>query len=124
VVVKQIPGAPMHRAHANGQSTYLAPPKARAYDQPMDELLVAHTPNGVATLTLNRPDRKNALSVSLRDVISDALDHFADDADTKAVVLTGSGNVFSASLDLKEFEIPAGTRRHYQRTGSQTPLDL
>lgn len=73
----------------------------------MDELLVAHTPNGVATLTLNRPDRKNALSVSLRDAISDALDHFADAADTKAVVLTGSGNVFSAGFDLKEFEISA-----------------
>lgn len=94
----------MHRAHANGQSTYLAPPKARAYDQPMDELLVAHTPNGVATLTLNRPERKNALSVSLREAISDALDREADDQNTKAVVLTGSGNVFSAGFDLKEFE--------------------
>lgn len=70
----------------------------------MDELLVDTNPNGVTTLTLNRPDRKNALSIALRDAVSDALDHIADQQDTRVVVLTGSGNVFSAGFDLKEFE--------------------
>jgi enoyl-CoA hydratase len=56
-----------------------------------------------ATLTLNRPERRNALSVQLRDAISDALDELAEDQSTKAVVLTGAGTVFSAGFDLKEF---------------------
>jgi enoyl-CoA hydratase/carnithine racemase len=61
-----------------------------------------------ATLTLNRPERRNALSVALRDAVSDALDELATDPTTKAVVLTGAGTVFSAGFDLKEFEKAAG----------------
>jgi enoyl-CoA hydratase/carnithine racemase len=59
---------------------------------------------GVATVTLDRADKKNALSVELRDRISDALDALAADEAVKVVVLTGAGNVFSAGFDLKEFE--------------------
>jgi enoyl-CoA hydratase len=59
---------------------------------------------GVATVTLDRADKKNALSVELRDRISDALDALAADEAVKVVVLTGEGNVFSAGFDLKEFE--------------------
>ena len=57
-----------------------------------------------AVLTLNRPERRNALSVELRDAISDALDALATDPEIKAVVLTGAGTVFSAGFDLKEFD--------------------
>jgi enoyl-CoA hydratase/carnithine racemase len=57
-----------------------------------------------AVLTLNRPERRNALSVSLRDAISDALDELAGDHGVKAVVVTGAGDVFSAGFDLKEFD--------------------
>jgi enoyl-CoA hydratase/carnithine racemase len=56
-----------------------------------------------AQLTLNRPEKRNALSVALRDAISDALDEIADDAQLKCVVITGSGPVFSAGFDLTEF---------------------
>src|SRR5690242_5395356 len=59
---------------------------------------------GVATVTLDRADKKNALSVELRDRISDALDVLASDEAVKVVVLTGEGNVFSAGFDLQEFE--------------------
>src|SRR4029078_9629990 len=61
-----------------------------------------------ATLTLNRPDKRNALSVELRDAISDALDELAADTSTKAVVITGHGPVFSAGFDLSEFQRAAG----------------
>ena len=60
--------------------------------------------DGVATVMLDRADKKNALSVELRDRISDALDALAVDEAVKVVVLTGEGNVFSAGFDLKEFE--------------------
>jgi len=55
-------------------------------------------------LTLNRPDRRNALSISLRDSLTDTLDALADDPELKVVVLTGAGDVFSAGFDLREFD--------------------
>jgi enoyl-CoA hydratase len=66
------------------------------------ELLVERRPDH-ALLTLNRPEKRNALSVALRDAISDALDELAADEATKCVVITGAGSVFSAGFDLSEF---------------------
>jgi enoyl-CoA hydratase len=68
----------------------------------VDELLVAPA-DGYATLTLNRPEKRNALSVALRDAISDTLETLAGDAAVKCVVITGAGTVFSAGFDLSEF---------------------
>jgi enoyl-CoA hydratase len=66
--------------------------------------LIAVTRDGAAvTITLQRPDKKNALSIALRDEISDALDDLAQDESVKVVVFTGAGNVFSAGFDLSEF---------------------
>lgn len=60
--------------------------------------------DGIATLTLDRPERKNALSVDLRDRLSDVLDALAAQEALRVVVLTGAGDVFCAGFDLKEFE--------------------
>jgi enoyl-CoA hydratase len=57
-----------------------------------------------AVLTLNRPKQRNALSTALRDAISDALDELGNDQSIKSVAITGSGSVFSAGFDLKEFD--------------------
>jgi enoyl-CoA hydratase/carnithine racemase len=54
-------------------------------------------------ITLNRPAQKNALSIALRDEVSDALQRLADDETTRVVVFTGEGPVFSAGFDLHEF---------------------
>ena len=56
------------------------------------------------TLTLNRPEKRNALSIALRDEISDALDAVSSDDDVKAVIVTGAGDVFCAGFDLGEFQ--------------------
>jgi enoyl-CoA hydratase len=61
--------------------------------------------DGVATLTLNRPDRKNALSIELRDAISDAIDTLAADESVKTIVITGAGDAFCAGFDLGEFTV-------------------
>jgi len=61
---------------------------------------------GVATVTLNRPEKRNALSIAVRDAVSDALDRLTLDDDVKVVVVTGAGEVFSAGFDLREFEQP------------------
>jgi enoyl-CoA hydratase/carnithine racemase len=60
---------------------------------------------GVATLTLDRPAVKNALSIQLRDEISDALDRLGGDDALKVVVITGAGDAFCSGFDLKEFAV-------------------
>lgn len=68
----------------------------------MSDLLVERYEDH-AVLTLNRPEKRNALSVALRDAISDALDDLEHDEQMKCVVITGAGVVFCAGFDLKEF---------------------
>lgn len=55
-------------------------------------------------LTLARPERRNALSIALRDELSETLDVAAQDQAIKAVAITGLGEVFCAGFDLGEFE--------------------
>lgn len=55
---------------------------------------------GVATLTLNRPERRNALSGALVESIHEALDEVEKDPEVRAVVLTGAGRAFCAGGDL------------------------
>ena len=74
----------------------------------MSDVLLVERRGDHAWLTLNRPDKRNALSVELRDAISDALDVLAQDENMKCVVITGAGSVFSAGFDLKEFDRAAG----------------
>lgn len=61
---------------------------------------------GVAVLTLDRAEKKNALSIALRDEMSDALDRLGLDDTVRTVVITGTGDVFSAGFDLDEFREP------------------
>ena len=68
-----------------------------------DFITVSSADNGVATITLNRPDKKNALSIALRDEVSDVLARLTVDEDVRVIVFTGAGAVFSAGFDLGEF---------------------
>jgi len=61
---------------------------------------------GIATITLDRPAKRNALSIALRDEVSDALDRLAADPSIRVIVFTGAGGVFSAGFDLREFGSP------------------
>ena len=73
-----------------------------------DAVLVVERADEYATLTMNRPQKRNALSVELRDAISDALDELVGDQAVKTVVITGAGPAFSAGFDLSEFDKAAG----------------
>ena len=73
-----------------------------------DHILISDPKDAVVTITLNRPEKKNALSIALRDEVSDALDALAKDEAVKVVVITGAGDVFSAGFDLGEFQQAAG----------------
>jgi 2-(1,2-epoxy-1,2-dihydrophenyl)acetyl-CoA isomerase len=57
--------------------------------------------DGVATLTLNRPERLNALGDTLRDDLHDAILRSSDNPDVRVMVITGSGKGFCAGGDVK-----------------------
>ncbi len=64
-------------------------------------VLVSHN-NGVATVTLNRPDALNALSMALRNRIAEVFAELEQDNSVQVVILTGAGRAFTVGLDLKE----------------------
>jgi enoyl-CoA hydratase/carnithine racemase len=68
-------------------------------------LVLASGPDshGIAVITLNRPEKKNALSTALREEAVPVLERLAADTGVKALVVTGSGGCFSAGFDLREF---------------------
>ena len=69
-------------------------------------LVLASGPDdGVAVLTLNRPEKKNALSIALREEAIAILGRLAGDEAVKALVVTGSGDCFSTGFDLREFAV-------------------
>lgn len=64
--------------------------------------VIAALEDGVLTLTLNRPQRLNAMSPALIEAINHELARAKDDADIRAVLLTGVGRGFSAGADLAD----------------------
>jgi len=56
----------------------------------------------VARLTLNRPERANALNAAMLAEIATALDEIENDADVRALIVRGAGAAFSSGFDLKE----------------------
>ena len=67
----------------------------------MEQHLIEATADGVATLTLNRPDRLNALSTPIMEGLLEALPRLARDAAVGVIVLTGAGRAFCAGGDVK-----------------------
>ena len=68
----------------------------------MSEVLLKQSTGGVLLLTLNRPDRKNALDSVLFRALGEALDEAREDGDVHVVVLTGAGGNFSSGMDLTD----------------------
>jgi 2-(1,2-epoxy-1,2-dihydrophenyl)acetyl-CoA isomerase len=65
------------------------------------ECLLYEVKDGVATLTLNRPERLNALGGTLRDDLHDAITRSSGDSDVRVMVITGAGKGFCAGGDVK-----------------------
>ncbi|BBY32204.1 enoyl-CoA hydratase [Mycolicibacter minnesotensis] len=68
-----------------------------------DDILLVQTHDRICTVTLNRPQSRNALSGALRDALFAALAAANADDDVDVIILTGADPVFCAGLDLKEF---------------------
>ena len=67
-----------------------------------DQLLETHS-DGVATLTMNRPETRNAMSPEMLTAMHEALPRLAGDRNVRCVVLTGAGGAFSSGGDVKAF---------------------
>ena len=67
----------------------------------------------ILRLTLNRPDKRNALTSDLCREIADAIDQAQDDATVGCILLDAKGDVFCAGMDLDEASAPDA----HERTG-------
>ena len=86
-----------------------------------ESISLAVSAAGVARLTLNRPDARNALSGQMVDELRDAARRLADDAAVRLVVLSGAGDVFCAGGDLKGMQQQV-TRTRAERVADATQL--
>jgi len=64
--------------------------------------IIVETIDRVARITLNRPERTNALNQAMLDEIGQALDTIERDPNLRAVIVRGAGHAFSSGFDLKE----------------------
>jgi len=69
-----------------------------------DEVLLYAVDQGIATLTLNRPEKRNALNGALVGALSEALKRAVDDSSVRVIALRGAGKDFCAGADLAELE--------------------
>ncbi len=76
------------------------------------ELLRVDRRDAAALVTLNRAEKRNALSTELRILLADALEALAVDPTVSAVGLTGAGSAFCAGMDLTQF---GGDAKHKRR---------
>ena len=72
-----------------------------------DTVLLSRPSPEVAVVTLNRPDRLNAMTTELVSALHQVLDELGVDPSVRAVVLTGAGRAFCAGLDLTGYGVPA-----------------
>src|SRR5579871_6199396 len=68
--------------------------------------------DGIAILTLNRPEARNALSEAMLQGLLEALPRLSNDAEVGCIVLTGSGGAFCAGGDVKGFASDKGGANH------------
>ncbi|WP_380058436.1 crotonase/enoyl-CoA hydratase family protein [Falsihalocynthiibacter sp. SS001] len=80
-----------------------------------ETLTISSDDRGVATLTLNRPEKHNALSAQMIGEVTRAAKQFGEDGSVRAVVITGAGRSFCAGADLgwmqAQIEADGPTRR-------------
>ena len=74
--------------------------------------------NGLATITLDRPDRLNAYTVDMGDQIVQAMDELDNDDDVRAIIFTGRGRCFCVGADLS-----SGTDIFERRRGGEFRMD-
>ena len=90
----------------------------------MDEIVRYEVADSIAHITLNRPEKRNALNASLVDRISEALRSAEEDDSVRCVVLTGEGSAFSAGADLESLRRLQDASPEENMADSQRLADL
>lgn len=80
--------------------------------EPDNEILKRSDTHGIATLTLNRPEARNALSIALMDRIQTELDRIRDDKNVHVVVIAANGPSFCSGHDLRELRAMPTQKTH------------
>ena len=70
-------------------------------------LIIHHLPNGIKHVELNRPDKLNALNLSLFQAIAKAAQEIRQDSSARAVILSGRGRAFCSGLDVMSMIKPS-----------------
>jgi len=70
------------------------------------QMILYEKEEGVAVITLNRPEKLNAVNVKMRDELLQALNDAAKDGEVRVVIVTGGTEVFCAGADLKDPPTP------------------
>jgi enoyl-CoA hydratase/carnithine racemase len=65
------------------------------------QLVLWHAAEGIATITLNRPERHNAFTIDMEHQYFDLLERAANDTDVRVIVVTGAGRSFCPGLDME-----------------------
>src|SRR3954451_25275358 len=90
----------------------------------MDEVLVARD-GGVVTITLNRPEKKNALTMEMWAELARIFDDIATSQDDRVLVITGAGDAFCSGADLSgAAEGPTGNGLFLMRQTARVALRL
>jgi enoyl-CoA hydratase/carnithine racemase len=76
-----------------------------------DGLVVERVEGGIAVLTLNRPEKRNALSIEMRFELGSVFDELAADPDVGCLLVTGAGSAFCAGMDVTQFGGDLDNRR-------------
>jgi enoyl-CoA hydratase/carnithine racemase len=74
---------------------------------PESDHIVATTEGRVRTVVINRPEKKNAITLSMYGRLVDELEHAAEDPAIRVVIITGVDGVFTAGNDLADFQKPS-----------------
>jgi len=89
----------------------------------MSELLIDNR-GGVRILTMNRPEKRNALNLALSEALLAGLRAAEQDESVRAIVLTGAGPAFCAGADLAEFKDLKPENAHLVETRAALTMDL
>ena len=94
-------------------------------DKPESEpVLLSEDADGIRTLTLNRPQRKNAINDELWAALREAFLAAGKDQSVRALVLTGAGGAFCSGADISEGQIRSGHPMYLMRTLNEVCLLL
>jgi len=72
----------------------------------VQKILIDKSIKGIGIITLNRPNKKNAINIRMRKEITECLNNLKEDPEIGVVIFTGSDSIFSAGFDLDEFNKP------------------